>query len=190
MTRRTPRFIQAHQGDSEDERATAIARCRARRPRRRPSTSTTGLGSHLFDAITELPEYYPTRTEAGIFAAHGAEMASRIGGGSTFIDLGRRQLREGRAPPAAARSGALHRRRHLGRLPARVAATLQREHPALEIVGLGMDFSRSPALPDGVLPAAARPVFFYPGSSIGNFTPHEAWAFLAGVHAQAPAAGC
>src|ERR1700741_2423553 len=46
------------------------------------------LGSKLFEAITELPEYYPTRTEAAIFAEQGAGMAARIGRDMTRIDLG------------------------------------------------------------------------------------------------------
>src|SRR3954471_5262144 len=47
-----------------------------------------GLGSKLFEAICELPEYYPTRTEAGIFAAHGEDMARDISTGTSLIDLG------------------------------------------------------------------------------------------------------
>ena len=46
------------------------------------------LGSKLFEAICALPEYYPTRTEAAIFARHGAEIAHAVGPGSTLIDLG------------------------------------------------------------------------------------------------------
>src|SRR4051812_495493 len=46
------------------------------------------LGSRLFEAICELPEYYPTRTEAAIFRQHGAAIADAIGAGSTLIDLG------------------------------------------------------------------------------------------------------
>jgi len=46
------------------------------------------LGSRLFEAICELPEYYPTRTEAGIFERDGADMAQHIGSGMTLIDLG------------------------------------------------------------------------------------------------------
>jgi dimethylhistidine N-methyltransferase len=189
MTRRTPRFIQSHRADSDDERATAIAALARTPAQASPKYFYDRLGSHLFDAITELPEYYPTRTEAGIFAAHGAEMASRIGGGATFIDLG-----AGNCEKAARLLPLLDPARYIA---VDISADylheslrqLQREHPALEIVGLGMDFSHSPALPDGVLPAGGRPVFFYPGSSIGNFTPHEAWAFLAGLHAQAAGGG-
>ena len=59
---------------------------------------------------------------------------------------------------------------------------LQREHPQTEVIGLGLDFSRSLGLPPGVV--EGRPLF-YPGSSIGNFTPDEALAFLRRVRAQA-----
>jgi hypothetical protein len=45
-------------------------------------------GSELFEAITELPEYYPTRTEAAIFASRGAAIADAVGSGMTLIDLG------------------------------------------------------------------------------------------------------
>jgi len=67
---------------------------------------------------------------------------------------------------------------------------LQREHAALDITGVGMDFSRSPQLPAGLLGVPGeRVVFFYPGSSIGNFTPDEALAFLRGLRAQAVGGG-
>src|SRR5688572_28022745 len=46
------------------------------------------LGSKLFEAICELPEYYPTRIEAGIVARYGGEIARTVGPGSTLIDLG------------------------------------------------------------------------------------------------------
>ncbi len=64
---------------------------------------------------------------------------------------------------------------------------VQREHPALEVVGLGQDFSATLALDDELLDE--RAVFFYPGSSIGNFTPDEALAFLTRVRAQAHGGG-
>jgi dimethylhistidine N-methyltransferase len=189
MTRRTPRFIQAHESDSHDERQDAIAGLSRMPAVASPKHFYDRLGSHLFDAITELPEYYPTRTEAGIFEAHGAEMAQCIGGGSTLIDLG-----AGNCAKAAKLLPLLD--------PARYVAVdisaeylqdalrrMQREHHALDIVGVGMDFSRSPALPAGVLTGEDRPVFFYPGSSIGNFTPDEARSFLRGVHAQAQGGG-
>jgi len=189
MTPRQPRFIQLHRPDSQAERAAAIAGLSATPASVSPKYFYDRLGSHLFDAITELPEYYPTRTEAALFAAHGAEMAALIGARSTFIDLG-----AGNCAKAAKLLPLLD--------PARYVAVdisadylhdalrrLQREHPGLDIVGVGMDFSLSPALPDGILHAGDRPVFFYPGSSIGNFTPAQALRFLEGVHAQAGGGG-
>jgi dimethylhistidine N-methyltransferase len=189
MTRRTPRFIQAHQSGSDDERAAAVAGLLRTPAEASPKWFYDRLGSHLFDAITELPEYYPTRTEAAIFAAHGAEMASRIGGGATFVDLG-----AGNCAKAATLLPLLDPVRYIA---VDISADylhdslrrLQRQHPALDIVGVGMDFSHSPQLPDGLLERPSRPVFFYPGSSIGNFTPRAAETFLAGLRAQAAGGG-
>ena len=190
MIRRAPRFIQTHSSGTVDERAAAIAALQAEPASASPKYFYDRLGSHLFDAITELDEYYPTRTEAAIFAVHGSEMAQRIGGGCSLVDLG-----AGNCEKAARLIPLLD--------PARYVAVdisadylhdalkrLQREQPTLEIVGIGMDFSRSPNLPAGVIDGAgARPVFFYPGSSIGNFTPEEAVRFLSGLRAQAAGGG-
>jgi dimethylhistidine N-methyltransferase len=145
------------------------------------------LGSHLFEAITELPEYYPTRTEASIFAAHGAEMARCIGTGSTLIDLG-----AGNCAKAASLFPLLEPQRYVAvdvsvEFMREALRQVQREHPRIEMTGLGMDFSTSFELPAALV--SQRPVFFYPGSSIGNFTPAEASAFLRRVHDQARGGG-
>jgi dimethylhistidine N-methyltransferase len=65
---------------------------------------------------------------------------------------------------------------------------VQREHPQLDIAGLGQDFSTAIEVPAELL-AGARPVFFYPGSSIGNFAVGEALAFLRRVRARAAGGG-
>lgn len=140
------------------------------------------LGSRLFEAICELPEYYPTRTEASIFARHGAEMARAIGPGCTLIDLG-----AGNCAKAAKLFPLLH--------PAQYVAIdisadflrgsierLQQRFSHIEMTGLGLDFSAALELPGVVRPE--RRLFFYPGSSIGNFTPDEAGAFLRRARAQ------
>ncbi|MDO8305336.1 L-histidine N(alpha)-methyltransferase [Herminiimonas sp.] len=139
------------------------------------------LGSKLFEAICELPEYYPTRTEAGIFQKHGPEIAQAVGTGSTLIDLG-----AGNCAKAAQLFPSLQ--------PAQYAAIdisveflrdavgrLQQQFPAIDMLGVGMDFSTSLALPDNV--RDENRLFFYPGSSIGNFTPDEALVFLQQVKA-------
>ena len=85
---RTPRFIQSHAADSIDERAAAQAALLAPAASASPKFFYDRLGSHLFEAITELPEYYPTRTEAAIFERHAGDLARCTGTGMTLVDLG------------------------------------------------------------------------------------------------------
>ena len=140
------------------------------------------LGSKLFEAICELPEYYPTRTEAAIIARHGADIARAVGPGATLIDLG-----AGNCAKAATLFPLLH--------PAQYVAVdisydflrdsivrLQQRFPHIEMSGLGQDFSAGLALPGTV--RAEKRLFFYPGSSIGNFTPDQARDFLRRVREQ------
>jgi len=147
------------------------------------------LGSSLFEAITHLPEYYPTRTEAAIFSdcltdISRAVVAQGINN-ACLIDLG-----AGNCAKAAALIPHLMPRQYV---PVDIsvvflkaaAEQLQGSFPALDIVGLGMDFSAGLALPEQV--QAHDRVFFYPGSSIGNFTPVEALEFLR--HIADPAQG-
>ena len=184
---RTPRFFQRHLDDPAAERAEAAAGLLQVSAQASPKYLYDRLGSHLFEAITELPEYYPTRTEAAIFAAHGTAMADRIGTGATLVDLG-----AGNCVKATRLFPLLEPKRYVA-IDISVdflhdaLRRVQREHPALDVVGLGLDFSNrlelDPTLLDG------RTVFFYPGSSIGNFTPPEALAFLRRVRAQAAGGG-
>jgi dimethylhistidine N-methyltransferase len=145
------------------------------------------LGSALFSAITELPEYYPTRTEAAIIAAHRDAIAHRVGRGATLIDLGAGDCRK-----AASLLDVLAPAQYVAvdissAFVSQALDALQRQHPALDTVGVGTDFAEALWLPDAV--RAARRTFFYPGSSIGNFAPAEACAFLARLRAQAGADG-
>jgi len=146
------------------------------------------LGSRLFDAITELPEYYLTRAEAAIFVEHLPAIRQALGGDFTLIDLGCGNC---------AKAGRLF---HAGVLPARYVAVdisvdflrdslqqLKRELPAIEMTGIGLDFTDRLQLPDD-LPLPRR-MFFYPGSSIGNFSPPEAEAFLRRLANQMDASG-
>ena len=184
---RTPRFLQCRVADPAAERAEIEAGLLAEPARAAPKYFYDRLGSHLFEAITELPEYYPTRTETAIFAAHGTAMARRIGAGTTLVDLG-----AGNCVKAARLFPLLEPRRYVAvdisvEFLHDALKRLQREHPALDVVGVGQDFSTAFALPDDLLDG--RAVFFYPGSSIGNFAPAEALAFLRRVRAQAAGGG-
>jgi len=179
---REPQFHELHRVDTAALAAEAAAGLLAQPARANPKFFYDTLGSRLFEAITELDEYYPTRTEAAILAAHGQAIADAVhaccGGAApaTLVDLG-----AGNGEKAQRLFGPL--------APARYVAVdiavdflrpalqrLQRQHPALDLVGVALDFSRRLALPDGLVRGPA--LVFYPGSSIGNFAPDEALRLL------------
>jgi L-histidine N-alpha-methyltransferase len=173
---RTPRFLQQHHEDAAAVRAELAAGLLAAQPHVAPKFLYDTLGSRLFEAITELPEYYPTRTEAAILARHAAAIAQAVGTGRTLVDLG-----AGNCEKAERLFGVLRPQRYVAvdisvHFLQRTLQSLQRQHPALVMLGLGMDFSRQLQLPEQ---AGAGPrTLFYPGSSIGNFTPADALRFL------------
>lgn len=145
------------------------------------------LGSRLFEAITDLPEYGLLRAEAAIFRAHAVEMAAsiraRLGEGYRMVDLG-----AGNCEKAQALLPVLQPAAYLAiDISADfLEAALERVAEAWpgEVRGLGTDFTDGLRLPPEF---ADRPVlFFYPGSSIGNFAPEAAAAFLASLKAAAP----
>ena len=150
------------------------------------------LGSRLFEAITALDEYYPTRTEAAIHAAEGAAIVDAAlacsGPAPMLVDLG-----AGNCEKAARLFDALQPRRYVAvdistdHLRAALEA-LQRAHPALDVVGLGGDFSAGLALPPPLRERGGTLVL-YPGSSIGNFAPDEALRLLREVRALAAQGG-
>lgn len=167
-----------------DPRAELIAGLTAPVPRISPKFLYDSLGRKLFEAICELPEYYPTRSEAAIFRQYGAEIAYACGVGSALIDLG-----AGNCAKAASLFPLLHPTQYVA-----VDISSDFVHAAVELLrhrfagngidmhALGIDFSAGLALPETV--GADRRLFFYPGSSIGNFTPDDALAFLARLREQ------
>ena len=167
--------------DRAAERAALIAALHARPPSIAPKYLYDPLGCALFAAICELDEYYPTRTERRIFEQHRGAIAATIGPRATIIDLG-----AGDGAKAEAWFGALQPEGYVAVdfAASAVRATLARvqaAHPALELQGVVTDFSRELDLPEEVL--RRRALFFYPGSSIGNFAPEQAERFLRQVHA-------
>jgi L-histidine Nalpha-methyltransferase len=175
-TLRRPQFIQLHDTHSADPRAELGAGLQASAATIAPKYFYDALGSRLFDAITELPEYYPTRTEAAIFGAHGDAMAQVLGRGRTLVDLG-----AGNCEKAGRLFDVLAPQRYVAvdisvDFLRRAVNVLQREHPDMDMVGVGLDFSQTLQLPAAV--GDGPRTLFYPGSSIGNFTPEQAQAFL------------
>jgi L-histidine N-alpha-methyltransferase len=134
-------------------------------------------GSALFEEITRLPEYYPTRTELGILRDRGAEIAAAVPPGAALVEFG---------------SGSSVKVRllleHLHDLAVHVPVDVSAEMLDTEAKALAADFPRlvvKPVAADFTSPfrlpaeAAGRPhVGFFPGSTIGNFEPQEAASFL------------
>ncbi len=138
------------------------------------------MGSRLFSAICLLPEYYPTRTEADIFSRHVPAMAQAVrhhlGRLDSLIDLG-----AGDCAKAARLFEPLEPRRYAAvdvseAFVSDAVQRLQAQHPAIAMQALARDLSQAWALPDDYDDAGR--LYFYPGSSIGNFSPDEAVAFL------------
>ncbi|MHB8741913.1 MAG: L-histidine N(alpha)-methyltransferase [Sulfuricaulis sp.] len=149
----------------------------ATRPKRlAPKFFYDERGSRLFDAICELPEYYVTRTEVGILESCAAEVTRLAGPDCTLIELG-----SGASKKIRLMLETLRPRRYLGIDISRefLLESMQRlahDYPWLEVHAACADFSQNLDIPD--CPDAGRRLAFFPGSTIGNFEPHEALAFL------------
>ncbi len=145
------------------------------------------LGSTLYNAIVLTPEYYPTRTEAAIFEKFRVEIATEIGTGKQFIDLG-----SGDSVKAEKWFVTLKPSRYvavdISESAAREAlARLAGNVDAPDLAGLITDFS---SVLDVTPVVESQPtLFFYPGSSIGNFMPDEALWFLKQIRAHCTAPG-
>ncbi|MEQ8700237.1 MAG: L-histidine N(alpha)-methyltransferase [Bauldia litoralis] len=135
-------------------------------------------GSALFEVITELPEYYPTRTEAGILRDRAGDLAAYAEAGAALVELG---------------SGASVKTRILlDALPqlasyvpldisaeflAQAANDLAADYPRLAVTPIVADFMAPIALPEPL--AATQKLLFFPGSTIGNLERSEAGDLLA-----------
>jgi dimethylhistidine N-methyltransferase len=134
-------------------------------------------GSRLFDRICELPEYYPTRTEIGILERYAGEMAALAGGGAEIVEFGAGSLRKVRLLLQAFATPARY-------LPIDIsgehlrdsAAILRNAFAGLDVHPVVADYTQPLDLPAQRGPG--RRIGFFPGSTLGNFTPDEALAFL------------
>ena len=174
-----PRIIDRLRVDAATERRALVEGLRAASARIEPKYFYDVLGAALYTAICELPEYYLTRTERTIFAEHRGDIATAIGPGTQLIDLG-----AGDGAKAAMWLATIAPSRYVGVDIAaeglRAAlARLSVAFPALEMLGVVTDFTQGLELQRELGPA--RATFFYPGSSIGNFAPREASAFLSDI---------
>lgn len=142
-----------------------------------PKLFYDSLGAELFERITTLPEYYLTRTELEILHEHVAEIAELAGPHAALVEYGSgagvkvRLLLDTLEEPAAYVPIDIS-----GAQLARVASDIAAEYPRVAVRPLCADYTRPLQLPR--LPAGARRLAFFPGSTIGNFHPTEAAAFL------------
>ena len=138
-------------------------------------------GSRLFEAITELTEYYPTRTEIALLRAIAPEIAQIISPGAALVEFGSGASVKTRLLLDAAPQVAVYAPIDISRAALdAAAAAIRRDYPKLVVAPLHDDFTRALALPSA---AKGRPVTgFFPGSTIGNFTPDEAQTFLEAAH--------
>jgi len=147
-----------------------------------PAYLYDALGSRLFAAITELPEYSPTRTEASLLLRHRQQIAAWLAEADMLIDLGAGDCKK--APlllsllqptsylavdisPDSLREG---------------TEAIARDFPEMSVTAYVTDFFSGLSWPEDL--HGRRPLFFYPGSSIGNFSPEHAQRFLRGLAQQ------
>jgi dimethylhistidine N-methyltransferase len=156
-----------------------LMRALASRPRSiSPKYFYDAQGSLLFDRICELPEYYPTRTELRILAGNAAEIAAQMGARAEIVEFGAGSLRKVRLLLDAMDRPARYLPIDIsGEHLAQSAATLQHDYPGLDVQPVVADYTQRLLLP-ARLPGAGQRVGFFPGSTIGNFTPREALHFL------------
>jgi len=139
-------------------------------------------GSELFEAITELPEYYPTRTERAILEARAGEIV-RTSGASELVELGSGAATKTRVLlDAMAEAGTLDLYVPFDvseAMVARVARELTQDYPTLRVHGVVADFLTHL----GEIPEGGRRLAAFLGGTIGNLTPEEARCFLRQVSA-------
>jgi L-histidine N-alpha-methyltransferase len=133
-------------------------------------------GSELFDAITRLPEYYPTRTERAILLERAGDVAARTRA-DTLVELGSGTSEKTRVLlDAFAKEGTLRRFAPFDVSEATLrasAADIAREYAGVEVHAVVGDFERHL----GTLPAGGRRVVAFLGSTIGNFEPQARHTF-------------
>ena len=178
-TEHSERLVHRLRTDAAAGRRALVAGLREEPASIAPKYFYDALGAALFGAICELPEYYLTRAERAIFTRHRTDIAAAVGRGKQLVDLG-----AGDCAKAAGWLPFLAPSRYVAVDIAadvlRVSlARLAAEFPDLDVAGIVTDFTQGLELRSEL--ARGPLTFFYPGSSIGNFAPDQASAFLVDV---------
>jgi dimethylhistidine N-methyltransferase len=164
-----------------DEQTSAFARDviedLSQHPKRlSPKYFYDATGSELFEQITVLPEYYPTRTELGILRDRAGDIADIIPDHAALVEFGAGATTKVRLLLNECAFGAYVPVDISGDFLKAQADALRQDFPALSVYPVAADFTAPFALPEAVKDMPK--VGFFPGSTLGNFEPHEAHAFL------------
>ena len=135
-------------------------------------------GSRLFEAICDLPEYYPTRTEIALLRDVAPEIARHIRPGTALVEFGSgASIKTRLLLDAAPHLGAYVPIDISETALSQAAIAIAADYPSLRVSPIAGDFTKPLVLPEAI---RARPIVgFFPGSTIGNFTPAEAAHLLA-----------
>jgi dimethylhistidine N-methyltransferase len=154
-----------------------IAGLTARPKRISPKYFYDEAGAQLFEAITATPEYYLTRCEIAILDERAAEIARLIPDGTAVVEFGSGSSRKARVLITAAPAIVAYVPVDISsKMLIKEAHELRRDQPRLAVLPVEADFTQSFSLPAEV--AGFPRAGFFPGSTIGNFEPHEACSFL------------
>ncbi len=173
-------------GSFLDDVIAGLTRARKTLP---PKYFYDGRGCELFEAICRTPEYYVTRAEIALMRVQAAAMARRLGARCAVVEYGSgsgrktRILLEALAPVAYAPVDIAR-----GQLLA-TASRIARDFPAVAVTAVCADYSRALRLPRLGGPQPRRRIVYFPGSTVGNFTPAEAAGFLVNVRRVVGAGG-
>jgi L-histidine N-alpha-methyltransferase len=136
-------------------------------------------GSILFDAICELDEYYPTRTELSILNRHAPEIAAHIGPHARLIEFGASSSQKVRIILAALDRPDAYVPVDVSQTHLRQAAQdIAKDFPDIQVVAIAADYTQPFVLPEVLKRGDGRRFGFFPGSTIGNLTAPEALDFL------------
>jgi dimethylhistidine N-methyltransferase len=178
MNVHAPALAKAHRLDQQTSPfAEDVVGDLSRQPKRlSPKYFYDAAGSELFEQITLLPEYYPTRTELSILRDRASAIAAAIPQGAALVEFGAGATTKVRLLLNECAFGAYVPVDISGDFLEAQAAALRKDFPDLGVYPVTADFTAPFALPGAV--AAMHKVGFFPGSTLGNFEPHEACAFL------------
>jgi dimethylhistidine N-methyltransferase len=172
------RAIATTASHADQEYAEALSDGLAARPKSIPSRFFyDARGSALFERITELPEYYPTRTEVGILEAEAAAIGAFAGPSAVLVEPGSGSSRKTEIVIASLTKPSAYVPIEISPAALEAAVTrLSERFQTLRLEPIVGDMRRLPRLP--VESPPARRVGFFPGSTLGNFRPEDAIVFL------------